>query len=51
MIGSEDLEAEDRRPWDSHGWKEHLGSDVLPGSLYLRQLADRLDRLSKGWVA
>ncbi|KAG0308581.1 hypothetical protein BGZ98_007560 [Dissophora globulifera] len=51
VIGSETLEAEDRQPWDSHGWKEHLGSEVLPGSLYLRQLSDRLDRLAKGWVA
>ncbi|KAG0069482.1 hypothetical protein BGZ89_002768, partial [Linnemannia elongata] len=41
VIGSEDYEAEDRRPWDSQGWKEHLGSEVLPGSLYLRQLTDR----------
>ncbi|KAK5808953.1 hypothetical protein F5H01DRAFT_395748, partial [Linnemannia elongata] len=23
VIGSEDYEAEDRRPWDSQGWKEH----------------------------
>ncbi|KAI8600298.1 hypothetical protein EDD21DRAFT_377606 [Dissophora ornata] len=51
VIGSEDLDAMDRRPWDHHGWKEHLGSEVLPGSLYLRQLSDRLERLSKGWVA
>ncbi|OAQ33658.1 hypothetical protein K457DRAFT_106240 [Linnemannia elongata AG-77] len=50
-IGSEDYEAEDRRPWDSQGWKEHLGSEVLPGSLYLRQLTDRLDRRAKGWVS
>lgn len=51
VIGSEDFDAEDRRPWDSHGWKEHSGSEVLPRSLYLRQLVDRLDRLSKGWIA
>ncbi|KAI8354406.1 hypothetical protein B0O80DRAFT_450987 [Mortierella sp. GBAus27b] len=51
VIGSENFDAEDRQPWDSHGWKEHLGSEVHPGSLYLRQLGDRLDRLSKGWVA
>ncbi|KAF9116520.1 hypothetical protein BGX27_001814 [Mortierella sp. AM989] len=51
VIGSEDFDAEDRHPWDSHGWKEHVGSEVLPGSLYLRQLSDRLDRLSKGWLA
>ncbi|KAF9187864.1 hypothetical protein BGZ50_001720 [Haplosporangium sp. Z 11] len=51
VIGSEDFEARDRQLWDSHGWKEHLGSEVLPGSLYIRQLHDRLDRLAKGWVA
>ncbi|KAF9418182.1 hypothetical protein BGZ94_009761 [Podila epigama] len=51
VIGSEDFDAEDRQPWDSHGWKEHLGSEVLPGSLYLRQLKDRLERLSRGWIA
>ncbi|KAF9550869.1 hypothetical protein EC957_011416 [Mortierella hygrophila] len=51
VIGSEDFEAENRQPWDSQGWKEHLGSEVLPGSLYLRQLADRLDRRAKGWVS
>ncbi|KAF9899563.1 hypothetical protein EC991_008616 [Linnemannia zychae] len=51
VIGSEDFEAEDRMPWNSHGWKEHLGSEVLPGSLYLRQLGDRLERRSKGWVS
>ncbi|KAF9357627.1 hypothetical protein BGX34_009284 [Mortierella sp. NVP85] len=51
VISSEDLEAEDRQPWDSHGWKGHLGGEVLPESLYLRQLADCLDRLSKGWIA
>ncbi|KAK3837091.1 MAG: hypothetical protein JOS17DRAFT_431860 [Linnemannia elongata] len=51
VIGSEDYEANDQHPWDSQGWKEHLGSEVLPGSLYLRQLADRLDRRAKGWVA
>lgn len=51
VIGSEDFEAEDRMPWNAHGWKEHVGSEVLPGSLYLRQLADRKARLAKGWVA
>jgi hypothetical protein len=51
VIGSEDFEAKDRRPWDSQGWKEHLGSEVLPGSLYLRQLDDRLKRRMKGWVS
>ncbi|KAF9290666.1 hypothetical protein BGZ68_006381 [Mortierella alpina] len=51
VIGSEDFEAYDRMPWSAHGWKEHLGSEVLPGSLYLRQLADRRARLAKGWVA
>ncbi|KAF9086612.1 hypothetical protein BGX23_008698 [Mortierella sp. AD031] len=51
VIGSEDFEAADRMPWSSHGWKEHLGSEILPGSLYLRQLSDRLDRLAQGWVA
>ncbi|ORZ09772.1 hypothetical protein BCR41DRAFT_388277 [Lobosporangium transversale] len=51
VIGSEVLEAEDRMPWESHGWKEHLGNEVYPGSLYLRQLEDRLERIAKGWVA
>lgn len=51
VIGSEDFEADDRHPWESHGWKEHLGSEVLPGSLYLRQLGDRMVRMSKGWVS
>ncbi|KAG0231004.1 hypothetical protein BGW41_002338 [Actinomortierella wolfii] len=51
VIGSEAFEAHDRMPESSHGWKEHLNAEVLPGSLYLRQLADRLDRLKKGWVA
>ncbi|KAF9984285.1 hypothetical protein BGZ75_004139 [Mortierella antarctica] len=51
VIGGENLEAYDRMPWSTHGWKEHLGSEVLPGSLYLRQLADRKARLAKGWVA
>lgn len=51
VIGSEDLDGDDRMPWASHGWKEHLGAEVLPGSLYLRQLADRLDRLARGWIA
>ncbi|KAF9319477.1 hypothetical protein BG003_009002 [Podila horticola] len=51
VIGSEDLDAEDRMPWSSHGWKEHVGAEVLPGSLYLRQLADRKERLARGWVA
>jgi hypothetical protein len=49
IIGSEDFEAYDRQPWDSHGWREHSGSEVLPGSLYLRQLSDRLERQAKGW--
>ncbi|KAG0250621.1 hypothetical protein BG011_008205 [Mortierella polycephala] len=51
VIGSEDFEARDRQSWDSHGWKEHSGSEVLPGSLYIRQLNDRLGRLAKGWAA
>lgn len=51
VIGSEDLDAEDRMPWVSHGWKEHVGAEVLPGSLYLRQLADRMERLARGWIA
>ncbi|KAG0050068.1 hypothetical protein BGZ83_005153 [Gryganskiella cystojenkinii] len=51
VIGSEEFEARDRMPWGSHGWKEHLGSEVLPGSLYIRQLNDRLDRLARGWLA
>ncbi|KAI1321146.1 hypothetical protein EDD11_007712 [Mortierella claussenii] len=50
VIGSEVLEARDRLPGDLHGWKEHLESEVLPGSLYLRQLSDRLNRLAKGWL-
>ncbi|KAK3847747.1 MAG: hypothetical protein J3R72DRAFT_485395 [Linnemannia gamsii] len=51
VIGSEDFEAEDRMPWSGHGWKEHLGQEVLPGSLYLRQMGDRLERKRKGWVS
>ncbi|KAG0209648.1 hypothetical protein BGX28_010164 [Mortierella sp. GBA30] len=51
VIGSEEYEAYDRHPLTSHGWKEHLGSEVLPGSLYLRQLRDRKDRLAKGWIS
>ncbi|KAG0031430.1 hypothetical protein BGZ81_001268 [Podila clonocystis] len=51
VIGSEDFDAEDQMPWSSHGWKEHVGAEVLPGSLYLRQLADRMDRLARGWIA
>ncbi|KAG0095042.1 hypothetical protein BGZ93_006419 [Podila epicladia] len=51
VIGSEDYVAEDRMPWSSHGWKEHVGAEVLPGSLYLRQLADRMERLARGWIA
>jgi len=51
VIGSENFEVKDRMPWASHGWKEHLGSEVLPGSLYLRQLNDRLERLAEGWLA
>ncbi|KAG0036081.1 hypothetical protein BGZ82_004715 [Podila clonocystis] len=51
VIGSEDFDVEDRMPWSSHGWKEHVGAEVLPGSLYLRQLADRMDRLARGWIA
>ncbi|KAG0348705.1 hypothetical protein BG004_004419 [Podila humilis] len=51
VIGSEDFEVRDRMSWVSHGWKEHVGSEVLPGSLYLRQLNDRMNRLARGWVA
>ncbi|KAF9303559.1 hypothetical protein BGZ74_003491 [Mortierella antarctica] len=51
VIGSEDYDAEDRMSWSLHGWKEHLGAEVLPGSLYLRQLADRMSRLARGWIA
>ncbi|GJJ79018.1 hypothetical protein EMPS_11377 [Entomortierella parvispora] len=51
VIGSEDFEAKDRMPWQSHGWREHLGREVLPGSLYLHQLHDRLKRRAKGWLA
>ncbi|KAF9163771.1 hypothetical protein DFQ26_002146 [Actinomortierella ambigua] len=51
VIGSEEFEALTDHPQESQGWKEHLGAEVLPGSLYLRQLADRQERLKRGWVA
>ncbi|KAG0006509.1 hypothetical protein BGZ65_007256 [Modicella reniformis] len=51
VVGSEDLDTEDRQSWDSRAWKKHLGSEVLPGILYPRQLAYRLDQSFKGRIA